>query len=138
MTGHPLCPGDIDEVAEALLEMLTSDAVTTPRQARVVIRTALQLVSGLDVASLLKELRRVTLILAAIAQRDGGQVRLSRAAVFGEPERNRVVHVDQDDLTDEVVLTLTDSEDRPSTAPVSVELDEALGNMFGTRGQRRD
>lgn len=138
MTARPLCPMDFDEVTDALMEMLKSDAVTTRRQARVVIRAALELVSGLDVANLNKELRRVTLILAAVADRDGGQVRLPRSAVFGEPERNRVVHVDLDMLRDEVVLTLTDSEDRPSTAPVSVELDEALGNMFGARGQRHD
>ena len=122
MTARPLCPGDIDEVTDALFEMLVSDAVTTPRQARVVIRAALQLVSGLDVAKLLKELRRVTLVLAAITERDGGQVRLSRAAVFAGSDRERVIHVDQDDLTDEVVLTLTADDARPSTAPVSAEL----------------
>lgn len=140
MTQRPLCPQDLDEITDALFEMLGSDEVTTPHAARVVIRAALQLVSGLEAARLIKELRRVTLVLAAVAERDGGQVRLSREAVFGNADGQRVVHVEMDTLRDEVVLTLTDSLARPSTepAPVPVELDAALGDMFGTRGQRRD
>lgn len=139
MTSRLLCPMDLDELTDALMETLANrDLVTTAHHARVVIRAALLLVSGLDAASLTEELRRVTLILAAIAERDGGQVRLPRDAVFGERASQRVVHVDRDVLADEVVLTLTADEVRPSTTPAPIEFDAALTDMFGTRGQRRD